>query len=173
MPRGTPRPSPSSPSGPPCSSRARSSTATQPKPWLWWPPAPPPASRRSPWDLGLSTRGPPDASCATPARPCSPRSRLWRGGELSEMSAYDHTRAIRILGGILVIAVVVSIVHYTDNYVNYDDYPQATSVPNPSAGVVLGAWVAFTAAGLAGYLLFRRGPSTLALILLAAYAGSG
>lgn len=89
------------------------------------------------------------------------------------MSSYEHPRAVRILGGILAVAVMVSIVHYTDNYVNYDDYPQATSVPNPSAGVVLGAWFAFTAAGLAGYLLFRRGPSTLALILLAAYAGSG
>lgn len=89
------------------------------------------------------------------------------------MSSYEHQRAVRVLGGILAVAVVVSIVHYTDNYVNYDDYPQATTVPNPSAGLVLGAWFGFTAAGLAGYLLFRRGPSNLALILLAAYAGSG
>lgn len=89
------------------------------------------------------------------------------------MSSYEHQRAVRILGWILAAAVVVSIVHYTDNYVNYDDYPQATTVPNPSAGLVLGAWFGFTAAGLAGYLLYRRGPSNLALILLAAYAGSG
>jgi hypothetical protein len=89
------------------------------------------------------------------------------------MSSYEHQRAVRILGWILAAAVVVSIVHYTDNYVNYDDYPQATTVPNPSAGLVLGAWFGFTAAGLAGYLLFRRHPSTLALVLLAAYSGSG
>jgi hypothetical protein len=38
---------------------------------------------------------------------------------------------------------------------------------------VLGAWFPFTAAGLAGYLLFRRRPSGLALVLLAAYSGSG
>jgi hypothetical protein len=89
------------------------------------------------------------------------------------MSFYDHRRAVRILGWIFAVAVMVSIVHYTDNYVNYDDYPQARTVPNPSAALVLGAWFAFTAAGLAGYLLFRRRPSDLALVLLAAYSGSG
>lgn len=73
----------------------------------------------------------------------------------------------------LAVAVVVSIIHYTDNYVNYHDYPQSRTGPNPSAALVLGSWFAFTAAGLAGYLLFRRTPSNLALILLAAYSGSG
>ena len=89
------------------------------------------------------------------------------------MSSYDHKRAVRVLGWILVVAVVVSVFHYTDNYVNYDDYPQSSTVPNPSAGLVLGAWFVFTAAGLAGYVLFRRGPSDLALVLLAVYSGSG
>jgi hypothetical protein len=89
------------------------------------------------------------------------------------MSFYDHRRAVRILSVIFAVAVVVSIIHYTDNYVNYHDYPQSRTLPNPSAALVLGAWFAFTAAGLAGYLLFRRSPSNLALILLAAYSGSG
>jgi len=88
-------------------------------------------------------------------------------------TAYEHRRAVRILSWIFAVAVVVSIVHYTDNYVNYPDYPQPRTGPNPSGGLVLGAWFAFTAAGLAGYLLFRRRPSDLALILLAAYSGSG
>jgi hypothetical protein len=89
------------------------------------------------------------------------------------MSLYEHRRAVRILTGIFAVAVVVSIVHYTDNYVNYHDYPQSRTLPNPSAALVLGAWFGFTAAGLAGYLLFRRRPSDLALVLLAAYSGSG
>ena len=89
------------------------------------------------------------------------------------MSFYDHRRAVRILSVIFAVAVVVSIIHYTDNYVNYHDYPQSRTLPNPSAALVLGAWFAFTAAGLAGYVLFRRSPSNLALILLAAYSGSG
>ena len=86
---------------------------------------------------------------------------------------YEHRRAVRILTVILAVAVVVSIVHYTDNYVNFRDYPPAPSSVPSSAALILGAWFAFTAAGLAGYLLFRRTPSNLALILLAAYSGSG
>ena len=74
---------------------------------------------------------------------------------------------------IFAVAVVVSVVHYTDNYVNYGDYPEPRSAPNPSRALVLWAWFAFTATGLAGYLLFQRAPSTLALVLLAAYSGSG
>jgi hypothetical protein len=89
------------------------------------------------------------------------------------MSFYDHRRAVRILSVILAVAAVVSIIHYTDNYVNYHDFPQSRTLPNPSAALVLGAWFAFTAAGLVGYVLFRRAPSNLALILLAAYSGSG
>ena len=89
------------------------------------------------------------------------------------MSLHEHRRAVRILSWVFAVAVVVSIVHYTDNYVNYDDYPQSRTVPNPSAALVLGAWFGFTAAGLAGYLLFRRRPSAVALVLLAAYSGSG
>lgn len=56
---------------------------------------------------------------------------------------------------------------------NYHDYPQSRTLPNPSSALVIGAWFAFTAPGLAGYLLFRRNASSLALILLAAYSGSG
>jgi hypothetical protein len=85
-----------------------------------------------------------------------------------------HARAVRILTALLAVAVTVSIVHYTDNYVNYHDYPQSRTLPNPDAATVLISWFAFTAAGLAGYLLFRRrGASLPALILLALYSGSG
>jgi len=85
----------------------------------------------------------------------------------------DHRRAARVLSVILAVAVLSSIVHYTDNYLNYDDFPQATSGPNPSKSLVLWSWFGFTAIALAGYLSFRSHPSTLALVLLAAYSGSG
>jgi len=77
------------------------------------------------------------------------------------------------VGIVLLIAVAVSIAHYTDNYVNYEDYPRARTLPNPTAGTVLAAWFVFTIPGLVGYLLIRRAPSTLALVLLAFYSGSG
>ena len=89
------------------------------------------------------------------------------------MSSYDHRRAVRILGGIFAVAVVVSIVHYADNYVNYHDYPQPKTLSNAPESLVPGFWFGFTAAGLAGYLLFRRRASDVALLLLAAYSGSG
>jgi hypothetical protein len=89
------------------------------------------------------------------------------------MSFYDHRRAVRILSVIFAVAVVVSIIHYTDNYVNYHDYPQPETLQDASPALVLWFWFGFTAAGLAGYLLFHRAPSNLALILLAVYSGSG
>jgi hypothetical protein len=79
----------------------------------------------------------------------------------------------RFLTVLLGIAFVVSVVHYADNYVNYGDYPRSDTLPNPSDVVILASWFAFTAAGLAGYALFRRGPTDLALLLLAVYSGSG
>src|SRR5215218_8393345 len=79
----------------------------------------------------------------------------WQRRGQSEMNGYDHRRAVQILGAVLAVAVVSSIVHYTDNYVNYADYPQPTDgAPNPSQNLVLVSWFVFTAAALAGYLLF-------------------
>ncbi len=89
------------------------------------------------------------------------------------MSSYDHRRAVRALNLIFGAAVVVALLHYTDNFVNYSDYPQATSGPNPSQALVAWGWLAFTAIGVTGYILFRRAPSNLALTLLAAYSLSG
>ena len=84
-----------------------------------------------------------------------------------------HRRAIRLLTVLLAAAVAVSVVHYTDNVVNYADFPQDGPLPDPSRWLVGASWFAFTAAGIAGYVLFRREPSTLALSLLAVYSGSG
>jgi len=82
-------------------------------------------------------------------------------------------RATRALTVLFWTAVAVSVVHYADNYVNYEDFPRSSSAPNPSQAAILLAWFAFTAVGVAGYLLFRRGPTTRSLLLLALYSGSG
>jgi hypothetical protein len=84
-----------------------------------------------------------------------------------------HRRALSILTCVLLLAVAVSVVHYTDNYVNYEDFPQSDTIPNPSATTVLVAWFVFTAFGLAGYLLFRRRRYPPALVCLGVYSGSG
>jgi hypothetical protein len=81
----------------------------------------------------------------------------------------DHARAVRRLTILLAIAVAVSVVHYADNYLNYDSFPTADDLPAPSAGLVGFSWFAFTAAGLLGYVLFRRGRHMRAACLLLGY----
>ena len=61
--------------------QAPSSTAIQPGRSAWSPPARSPASRRSRSGLGVPIRVPLDRCFAIPARPCSPPSRRWLGGE--------------------------------------------------------------------------------------------
>lgn len=89
------------------------------------------------------------------------------------MNGPVHDRRVRELTALLGVAIAVSVVHYADNYVNYDDYPASSSVPTPSAGLILASWFAFTAAGVAGWVLYRRGRLDIAPLLLAVYAGSG
>ena len=85
-----------------------------------------------------------------------------------------HERSVKALTVILGLAIAVSVVHYADNYFNYADYPDPASGPDPSKGLVGASWFLFTGAGLAGYAMFRKqGPTTVALLLLAFYSGSG
>jgi hypothetical protein len=80
--------------------------------------------------------------------------------------------ARRILPVIFWAAVVVSIVHYADNFANYDDYPHGNG-PEPSAGVVLAAWFVLTPFGLAGYWQYMRGQLRAGAMLLIVYSTSG
>jgi hypothetical protein len=80
--------------------------------------------------------------------------------------------ARRILPVLFWTAVVVSIVHYTDNFANYSDYPHGTG-PEPSAGVVLGAWFVLTPFGLAGWWLYMHGQIRTGAMLLIVYSTSG
>lgn len=88
------------------------------------------------------------------------------------MSATSR-RALERLRPLLVAAVAVSIVHYADNVVNYADYPDPTSGPDPSREVIAAAWFVFTAFGIAAYLLVARERFHAAGVCLAVYAGSG
>lgn len=77
----------------------------------------------------------------------------------------------RFLIGLMTVAVLLSIVHYTDNYVNWADYPQASS--GPSQATVGISWFVFTAFGVAGVVLYLRGRVVPAVACLAAYSVSG
>ena len=82
-------------------------------------------------------------------------------------------KADRVLGLIVLTAIVVSVVHYTDNYTAYEAYPTSDSLPNPSQGLIGFAWFFFTAFAVAGLYFLRRGNSLAAGITLAVYSGSG
>ena len=87
----------------------------------------------------------------------------------------DRARATRLLVALLGFAFVVSVVHYVDNYVNYDDYPQGGvgPVPPPSAAVVGLSWFVFTASGAMGLWLWLRSRVTAAAVFLTGYSVSG
>jgi hypothetical protein len=90
------------------------------------------------------------------------------------VSVVPGSRALRILNLVFFFAVASSIVHYTDNYLAFDRFPQE-GAPGPeiTRDSVWIAWLAFTAFGVAGYLFYRRGQIALASALLAVYSVSG
>ena len=83
------------------------------------------------------------------------------------------TPGLRLLIGLVGIAVLVSIVHYVDNVANYADYPQPSAGPAPSRGLIAVSWFAFTAFGVAGLVLFAQRRVGLAAACLAVYSLSG
>lgn len=93
---------------------------------------------------------------------------------MSHELATAPARQAQVLTGLLTAALLASIGHFTDNYVNYyDAYPQSDAIPAPPDTAVLLLWFVFTAAGVAGYVLFRRGARRQAVVRLAVYSGAG
>jgi hypothetical protein len=77
-----------------------------------------------------------------------------------------------VFRGVLLGAFLISIMHYTDNYVRFDEYPNdlpdlvtKESIPT--------AWVVFTVFALAAYVLYERGERRRAGVCLAVYSVSG
>src|SRR5437764_11823197 len=64
--------------------------------------------------------------------------------------------------------IAVSLFHFTDNAVNIDTYPKAGWQPGWFDVVVVVGWVLYTAVGLAGVWLYRRGrfqPANVGLVI--------
>ena len=71
---------------------------------------------------------------------------------------------------VVATSVLLTAIHFTDNYVSIETYPQPDWVTGP---VVLISWPLFTALGVAGYLLYRRGQFATAHAFLIAYSYTG
>jgi hypothetical protein len=80
---------------------------------------------------------------------------------------------MKALNIVFFAAVASSIVHYTDNYLAFDRFPQGDTGPEITADTIWIAWVAFTAFGVAGYVAYRRGRVRRGAALLAVYSLSG
>ena len=88
------------------------------------------------------------------------------------MATADRRKELRLLTWLLAVAIAVSVIHYADNYFNYEDFPHGSG-PEPSSGLVLAAWFILTPLGIAGWVFFRRGDVATAGLLLMAYSFSG
>ena len=80
---------------------------------------------------------------------------------------------IKLLNIVFFTAVASSLVHYTDNYLAFDRFPNDGPGPNITADSVWIAWIVFTAFGVASYVLYRRGQIRQGSALLAVYSISG
>jgi hypothetical protein len=65
--------------------------------------------------------------------------------------------------------IALTLFHFTDNAVNIDTYPEAGWQPDWFEFVVVAAWFAYTAVGVAGYRLYREGRFGAAHVCLLFY----
>lgn len=77
----------------------------------------------------------------------------------------------RPLLALLLLYGAASLVHFTHNAEFLGDYPNMPAWLSRSG--VYGAWIAVTAIGICGYVLWRRGYRILGLCVIAAYAALG
>lgn len=91
------------------------------------------------------------------------------------IAAYDSRVSgdLRLLRALFATAVAVSVVHYADNVIAYDAYPDPVSGPDPSRGLIAAAWFVLTPIGFWGYRAYRRGRERTGAIALAVYSASG
>jgi hypothetical protein len=80
---------------------------------------------------------------------------------------------VRLLNIVFFTAVASSIVHYTDNYLAFERFPDGGPGPQITADTIWIAWLAFTVVGVAGYIAYRRGRVRLGAALFAVYSISG
>ena len=73
---------------------------------------------------------------------------------------------------VFVPALLLSVVHYVDNTVRFDDYTGGKK-GFVTRGMIPLSWVLFTAAGVAGYRALKQGNGGLGGSLLGAFSVSG
>ena len=82
-------------------------------------------------------------------------------------------RATRWLRILMAVSIVVSIVHYADNYLRFDRYALTPNGLVTEPLVIPTAWLVFTVIGVLGYVMYTRRRWWQAVACLAVYSLSG
>jgi hypothetical protein len=83
----------------------------------------------------------------------------------------DHDNRIKLLRGLIAFSVVSTAIHFTHNFLNVSDYPQASYASNKAVQVgVVVLWPLLTASGLYGYRLYKQRRYATANLFIAAYS---
>lgn len=75
-----------------------------------------------------------------------------------------------LLLSVLIVSVVSTSIHYTDNFLFFEQYPQPEWITLPSIYI---SWIILTAIGVAGYWLYRNRRFWLAYVCLVIYSLTG
>ncbi|MGL4618029.1 hypothetical protein [Chroococcidiopsis sp.] len=75
-----------------------------------------------------------------------------------------------LLIALLIINAISTILHYTDNFLYYDKYPQPTWITPDSIYL---AWIVLTIFGVVGYVLYVKGIFWAAYVCLGVYSITG
>ena len=75
-----------------------------------------------------------------------------------------------LVRAVVVSSILVTALHYTDNYISIEDYPQPDWIHRETIYIT---WFLLTLIGAAGYMLFREGLFASAGLYLLVYSYTG
>lgn len=86
----------------------------------------------------------------------------------------DADNRLKLLRWLITFSVISTAIHFTHNFLDIEDYPQADFASNRAVQVaIVAAWPLLTFAGLYGYRLYKQGRYATANLLIALYSGLG
>ena len=82
----------------------------------------------------------------------------------------SKTTRLRLLKILLIVSIVATFIHFTDNYLYFERYPQPAWITRPG---VYRSWIIWTVFAIAGYALYRNGRFWISHLCLTIYSFCG
>jgi hypothetical protein len=92
---------------------------------------------------------------------------------MSEASQWlsAHENRVKLLRGLIAFSIASTAIHFTHNFFDVEDYPQASYASNKAVQVgVVVLWPLLTAVGLYGYRRYKEGRYEVANVCVAIYS---